>query len=377
MLWNIITGEYPPQQGGVADYTRLVALGLAARGSRVLIWAPGSENGDSVEEGIEVRRIPGGFGPRSLNALGRAIAAAGPGEILVQYVPQGFGLRGMNLPLCLWLFERRRAGITVMFHEVTVGLSWDQPMRHNAIGAVNNAMAFVLTRAARRCFVGAAAWEARLRALSPEQVAISWLPVPSNLPVVEDAAGVRAIRERIVDRNGLILGHFGTARETWIADRVAEIAPAVLHERANSVLLLLGRDSANLRNRVLAHAPEFHQRVHAAGPLAPSELSRFLCACDAMFQPYGDGVSTRRGTIMAALAHRRPVVTTAGFCTEPLWSESGAVSLAPSDDIPAMCAATARLLGDLGERERLGSAAGELYENRFDIRHTIDALCEI
>jgi hypothetical protein len=27
LRWHIITGEYPPQPGGVSDYTRLVARG--------------------------------------------------------------------------------------------------------------------------------------------------------------------------------------------------------------------------------------------------------------------------------------------------------------------------------------------------------------
>ena len=38
--WHIITGEYPPQPGGVSDYTRLVAEGLAAAGDAVTVWAP-------------------------------------------------------------------------------------------------------------------------------------------------------------------------------------------------------------------------------------------------------------------------------------------------------------------------------------------------
>ena len=79
-------------------------------------------------------------------------------------------MKGMNLPLCLWLFARRRAGITVMFHEVSVALRWQQPMRLNALGAVHLGMAFVLTRAAGRCVVSAAAWNrgcgrSRLRGL--------------------------------------------------------------------------------------------------------------------------------------------------------------------------------------------------------------------
>src|SRR5688572_9440944 len=38
--WHIISCEYPPQVGGVADFTRVIARGLAARGESVDVWAP-------------------------------------------------------------------------------------------------------------------------------------------------------------------------------------------------------------------------------------------------------------------------------------------------------------------------------------------------
>ena len=376
IIWHIISGEYPPQSGGVADYTRLVALGLAARGDHVHVWAPAVMEPDAAEAGIEVHRLPGRFGPGTLAALGRGLDAAGTGQILVQYVPQGFGMKGMNLPLCLWLFARRSAGIVIMFHEVAVALAWQQPLRHNVIGMVNRAMAFVLTRAARRCFVGAAAWEPWLRGLAPAGATISWLPVPSNVPVVDDPAGVLAVRKAVAAEGGIIVGHFGTAREIWIAARLAAVVPPLLRARSDVVFLLLGRDSLEMRSGLLAVAPLLHARVQASGPLAPEDISRHLGACDVMLQPYGDGVSTRRTSLMAALAHRRPVITTSGLFTEPLWWQSGAVALVEAGDAAAMGAALAHLMDDAGERARLGAAAGVLYAQRFDIAHTITALRE-
>lgn len=373
---HIISPEYPPQEGGVADYTRLVAMGLVAHGDRVHVWAPAVMGAAPADAAIEVHRLPGGFGPRSLAALGRALDAAGPGQILVQYVPQGYGMRGMNLPLCLWLFARRRVGITVMFHEVAVALGRRQPLRHNVIGAVNLAMAFVLTHAARRCFVGAAAWEPRLRPLAPAGAAISWLPVPSNVPVVDDPEGVLAVRRTLMAEGGVVLGHFGTVRESWTAAQLTAVVPPLLRERPDAAFLLIGRDSSDLRGRLLAGTPELQARVRATGPLTPAGLSRHLGACDLMLQPYADGVSTRRTSLMAALAHRRPVVTTAGAFTEPLWRQSGAVALVEGGDIAAMGAALAHLMDDAGERARLGAAAGVLYAQRFDIALTIAALRE-
>jgi glycosyltransferase involved in cell wall biosynthesis len=374
--WHIITGEYPPQEGGVADYTRLVALGLVARGDRVHVWAPAVADAEPADAGVEVHRLAGGFGPRALAALGRGLDTAGPGRMLVQYVPQGFGMKGMNLPFCFWLFARRRAGITIMFHEFAVALQRQQPLRHNVIGVVNRAMAFVLTHAARRCFVGAAAWEPRLRRLAPAGAAISWLPVSSNVPVVDDPAGVLAVRKTLIVEGGTVLGHFGTARETWIAAQLAAVVPPLLRDRPGAALLLIGRDSLDLRSRLLAGTPELNMRVHASGSLAPADISRYLGACDLMLQPYADGASTRRTSLMATLAHGCPVVTTSGVFTEALWRQSGAVDLVATGDLAATRTALLQLMDDAAERARMGAAAGALYAERFDIAHTIAALRE-
>jgi hypothetical protein len=74
--WHIVTGEYPPANGGVSDYTRLVARGLAARGDEVHVWAPGTASGLVRDAGVEVHALPGMFGPRAL----RELAAEHSGE---------------------------------------------------------------------------------------------------------------------------------------------------------------------------------------------------------------------------------------------------------------------------------------------------------
>src|SRR4029077_1505112 len=118
-IWHILTGEYPPQPGGVSDYTRLVARGLADAGDDVTIWAPPCGLPGEEYPGITVRRLPDCFSPRSLWLAGRAFdRARDPKRWLVQYVPHAFGWKAANAPFCLWLWSRRRDGIWVMFHEV-------------------------------------------------------------------------------------------------------------------------------------------------------------------------------------------------------------------------------------------------------------------
>jgi hypothetical protein len=70
--WQLITGEYPPEPGGVSDYTRLVACGLAEAGDHVDVWAPPYAEPGSSDAGVNVHRLSGRFDPRALAVLGTA-----------------------------------------------------------------------------------------------------------------------------------------------------------------------------------------------------------------------------------------------------------------------------------------------------------------
>ncbi|PYS33874.1 MAG: hypothetical protein DMF75_08065, partial [Acidobacteria bacterium] len=63
-----------------------------------------------------------------------------------------------------------------------------------------------------------------------------------------------------------------------------------------------------------------------------------------------------------------------GRLTESLWTESGAVAIAPVGNTLEIVNRIERLLEDPTERARLGNAAKALYQEKFDLRHTIEAL---
>ena len=93
-----------------------------------------------------------------------------------------------------------------------------------------------------------------------------------------------------------------------------------------------------------------------------------------MLQPYPDGASSRRGSLMAAVAHGKPVVTTAGPLTEALWQSSGSVLMVPAGNHAAMATAVDNLLATSFERLRLGRQAKDLYDRQFDLRNVINRL---
>ena len=131
--WHIVTGEYPPECGGVGDYSRLVATGLAAAGDSVTVWTPSAATAPPADPGVRVRVLPDRYGLRSLRALSRELDAAAAPRILVQYVPHAFGWKGGNLPFCFWLWRRKDRRPWVMFHEVAYPLVASESLKRRTL----------------------------------------------------------------------------------------------------------------------------------------------------------------------------------------------------------------------------------------------------
>ena len=111
------------------------------------------------------------------------------------------------------------------------------------------------------------------------------------------------------------------------------------------------------------------------GQLESDALVAHLRACDWLYQPYIDGVSGRRGSLMAGLGEGRPIVTNLGPLSESMWKETGCVVLAPTAG-PEVLIATADAAFRLPEAARLELAerATATYTRIFAIERTIAAL---
>ena len=369
--WIVLTGEYPPQPGGVSDYSRLVARHLVASGDRVTVCAPPVREPELDDDGVTVVRLRDRFGPGALSEIGRLVDASAGARILVQYVPHAFGWKAMNLPFCLWLRSRRDRGIWVMFHEVAFPISRGQPWDHNALGLVTRGMAGLVGSAATRAFVSTSAWEPLVSAVVREGTPVIGLPIPSVIDPVADQNGVGVVRNRFPTETGLV-GHVGTCGDLIQPLLTAALKALLMSSRCH--LLLVGRGTDRFADRLAADNPDVRGRVHGTGELTASDLSRHVSACDVLLQPYPDGVTTRRTTAMVGLAHGRPVVTTAGALTERQWHDVPGVILVPVEDTVALGRAAANLADHVGPATKLGAAARSYYDEHFDVRHTVAAL---
>jgi hypothetical protein len=273
----------------------------------------------------------------------------------------------MNLGFCLWVAGRARRGdqVHVVVHEpyLEVGRG---PVRHLAIAAMHRVMTVVLLRAAHRIWLSTPAWEPLLRPyLLGRAVEMRWLPVPGC-----EGSGAEA---PLAGMGRPLVGHFGSYG-ALVAPLLEQRLVRLMASATRPAILLLGRGAERYASDLMARHPEWQGRMHAAGYVPSDRLGAHLAACDLLIQPYPDGVTTRRTSVMTGLARGCAVVTTAGHLTEPLWAEQGAVALVDVADAARFADAAEELLRDGAARARLGARAREVYDAHFSVSRLVHTL---
>jgi glycosyltransferase involved in cell wall biosynthesis len=376
-IWHLITGEYPPQPGGVADYTRLIAQGFAQTGDIVHVWAPQAAGVTPEDASVSVHRLPDHFGRRGLRQLGAELRRdASPSQVLVQYVPHMYGYRGMNLGLASWL-RLRAPRYWVMFHEVAFALDRQQKLTRNILGGVQHVMAALVAGGADEIFVSVPRWESLLRTRCRIRRPIHWLPVPSNVPTAVEPVAVRHVREQLLGNSPRpLLGHFGTFQPQIVEFLMNAIPPLLRRDEARR-MLVIGRGSGSFAQALADRSGDLRDRILARDDLPARDVAEHLAACDVLLQPYTDGVSSRRGSAMAGLALGRPIVTTEAEATEPIWRRDRLVEAVPLDDVDVFIGRVEALLGSSEDRAQLGDRARRGYEANFSCQKTVATLREM
>jgi glycosyltransferase involved in cell wall biosynthesis len=281
----------------------------------------------------------------------------------------------MNLAFCVWLHGNRRRKPWVMFHEVAHPIQPGQRASHRILALVNRMMASLAGRSAARVLVTIPAWIPLLKQLGVDPGIIECLPVPSCVATEASPDLVSEVRQRYLpDGHGHLVGHFGTYAPV-VAPMLEQIIPPVLEQQPRCTVLLIGRKSREFADQVCRRWPAIGQRVRSAENLTGSEVAAHLAACDCLVQPFPDGASGRRTSLMAGLALGLPIVTTSGFLTEPtLWEEAKAVEMVAATEPGAAVTRIGLLLSDPVRRSELGERAQRLYAERFSLEHTLSVL---
>jgi glycosyltransferase involved in cell wall biosynthesis len=101
-------------------------------------------------------------------------------------------------------------------------------------------------------------------------------------------------------------------------------------------------------------------RVRYTGFVDAGQVTLAMTAADVVALPYADGVSFRRGSLMAALAHGKAIVTTRPRVYLPELIDGENCVLVPPEDAGALSDGIRRVLMVPGLRARLEAGAREL-----------------
>lgn len=368
----LITGEFPPMQGGVGDFTREVARALAALGHNVHVLTSrgksGDEQGDAGEPYATHRAIRN-WGWSCWRTIRRWMVKHRPDVVNVQYQAVAYAMR-LPIHLLPWWLQRRvdRPTIVVTYHDLKVPYLFPKagPLRWQAVLALARwADAAIVTNEEDRLTLSRYPPLASLAVL---------VPIGSNIALCLPADYDRlAWRARYgVGAGDLLLAYFGflnTSKggETLVRTlhKLAIEPPAAMQPH----LLMIGgqvgasdpTNRAYLRHvKSLIDQLDLSERVHWSGYIPPEEVSANLMAADVCVLPYRDGASFRRGSFMAALAHGRPIVSTHPRVPLPELDDGENILLAPPDDADALATAVTRVAADPALQQRLGDGAAAL-----------------
>lgn len=372
----LVSGEYPPQVGGVGDFTDLLARALREQGHRVSVITGRRPGGrcDPPTGLVDLMEVAG-WGWRSLPEVRRLVVATGADVVHLQYQTGAFGMHPAVCFLPGWL-ERAAVPTAVTFHDLR------EPYLFPKAGGLRG---FVTRHMVRSCGMAiatnpadAAAIDAVRRAGRPDGLPAQTpvVPIGNNIPVLtppeRDPTATR--RELGIDPGTLVVGFFGMVNDSKGTEVLVELMERVRGAAATPVQLWFigdpegASDPSNrstlrhLQSAIDAHG--LRGIIKFTGYLDREGVSRALSALDCCVLPYADGASYRRGSLLVALAHGVPVVTTtpapaamgAGL---PRLEDGENCLLVPLGDAAGAARGILRIAADPALRDRLSRGAVE------------------
>lgn len=361
----IVCPTYPPDHCGVGDHTSMLAATLAASGATVNVYTTCGV-ARSVPPRVHVHPVVPQWQTRSMWALASTITRARPDVVLIQYVPFLYARHaGLAVPLLAALLRLRRVVVVTIVHEPYVPLELN--VKRFILSVAQRVMLVILMLSSRRVAVTTMMAGRQLQRLLPwfgER--IHRVPVGSNIVMHRINQSERcALRDALgVAPDDTILIFFGSLHET---KPLGLILRTLVHLRESGVaatLLVVGQDQAAFSAAAAKAGLAVPDGVICTSYAAAEDVSHYLQCGDLMLAPFLDGVSTRRTTVIAALQHGLPVISTEGRWTERQIF-AGAVSMTPCHDDEGYVRAVHQLAHDSIARREISKRGRQLAEQRF------------
>jgi glycosyltransferase involved in cell wall biosynthesis len=370
MKIGLVTGEYPPMQGGVGAFTRELALALRGLGQEVHIIThrlarPETASRDWGELLEPMAHDAGWLHPVARrwgwSDVGRVADIAVRHELDVLNIQYQAAAYSMKMP-AINLSPRRLRGISTIiptFHDLRV------PYLFPKAGGWRNWVVDRLAHDAHGVILTNDDDLTTLRGRRVQTPAIN-IPIGSNIttyqPTAEAVAQLR--HEMGLTADDCLLGYFGFVNPSKGADSLVQLLADCPE---NTHLVFIGGQTGasdagtnqSFLDQIKGQIAErgLDKRVHWSGFLPDEQVSTYLHAADMMVMPYRDGISLRRGTLMAILAHGRPLISTEPDGEMPALIHGENCWLVPRDNQRALLAGVGVVRENAGISQKLATNA--------------------
>ena len=368
----VISDLLPPKRGGLADHTHRLANELAEFGPVTVLTSPGSEESSGK---FLVRASIGNWS--DLDWIMAELREFPDDSVLLwQYVPHMYGRGGVNRQLPRFWRDLRRIGQRQVFlaHEIMADLLVPDLFRRpaNFWYALNHRRQWKAILAnADAVPISTGRWVEEWSARRPDVAKkFSLLASPTSIepvPVPPDHAAAWRKQHRL-PTNARIITYFGTLSAAKQLPWVIEAWRAA-HTPSNPVALALIGGAPTLRL-----PDELQKHYRPLGYLPAEDASRALHAADLLALPFVDGISERRTTLMAGLAHGLPVATTNGHNTGAALRRADFLALTNANDEGAFIRSVVDLIRDEARRTRMGAAGRTACAREYSWPVTISRL---
>ncbi len=365
MRIGLITGEYPPMQGGVGAFSRELGAALVHQGHSLFVLTDGRA-ATSQDPGIQVTATIRNWNRASLFEVCRWMQTNQLDVVNLQYEAAAFQMA----PLVHWLPDllrwhpARRVPVVTTFHDLLV------PYLFPRAGALRFRVLLTLACRSDGVIVTNPQDEARLRAAGGI-ARLAQIPIGSNVRAeAPDDYNRAAWRARLnVPESAILIGYFGFLNASKGVDLLLDAMVSAVAQGVDAYLLLIGGRTGDSDPANAAYAEQIEQqitqlglvgRIRQTGFVDDVQVSGHLYACEMVALPFRDGVSFRRGSFMAAIAHGCPTITTAPQVDLPELKDGVNVRLLSPDSADTLAAVIRELTFDPALRERLGHHAREL-----------------
>ncbi|CAB5037144.1 unannotated protein [freshwater metagenome] len=372
-----VSGEYPPDVGGVGRFTSDTARGLAAEGHEVhVVTRTDSTHRIDVERGVWVHKVP--IQDRYIPVLEDSPLRFNLEHCTALYHEVDRLHRRHPIDLVsapIWNCEGLMPSLDQRFPTVTTLVttlekvmeilpSWQEKDHIRALAALE------VETLRRAPFVHANSTATERSALTRTEGAVHLAHFGLDDPSIGVVAAEPA-EQGIVEV--LFVGRL--ERRKGI-DLLLEILPELLDSWPELRVRIIGRDTpstemdSTYREAFLlqqADRPSVLSRVEFAGELTDDEVRSAYAGCDIFCAP--SRYESFGLVLLEAMSFSKPVVACDEGGMSDLVEDNGI--LVPINDSAALSVALSELIGDADKREQMGRRGRELFEQTWQLDHAV------